>query len=281
VAVRSALLAFAGLCAALAIVVYVIAFDTGRGLGWDAHVLQAATAERAIPSVQNASSGLIDTIDVGSLVLLGGGIVGVALLLGRRRAALGAAVLLAGANATTQALKPGLGALHPFGDARAQIHSSFPSGHATVTMSVALAAVLVAPTGWNLLAALGGAAYAAAVGISLLVQASHYPSDVAGAYLVTGAWAGAVAALLPELLEETRPGSVRAGLIAAAGAVAAFGVAVAVAVHEHPGIVVRVHLETRLVFALALLAGLALAVTAGYALLLQATALRSASTTRS
>ena len=280
-AVRSALLAFAGLCAALAIVVYVIAFDTGRGLGWDAHVLQAATAERAIPSVQNASSGLIDTIDVGSLVLLGGGIVGVALLLGRRRAALGAALLLAGANATTQALKPGLGALHPFGDARAQIHSSFPSGHATVTMSVALAAVLVAPTGWNLLAALGGAAYAAAVGISLLVQASHYPSDVAGAYLVTGAWAGAVAALLPELLEETRPGSVRAGLIAAAGAVAAFGVAVAVAVHEHPGIVVRVHLETRLVFALALLAGLALAVTAGYALLLQATALRSASTTRS
>ncbi len=279
-AVRSALLAFAGLCAALAIVVYVIAFDTGRGLGWDAHVLQAATAERAIPSVQNASSGLFDTIDVGSLVLLGGGIVGVALLLGRRRAALAAALLIAGANATTQALKPGLGALHPFGDARAQIHSSFPSGHATVAMSIALAAVLVAPTGWKLLAALGGAAYAAAVGISLLVQASHYPSDVAGAFLLTGAWA-AIAALLTDRPEETRTGSVRAGLAAAGLAVAAFVVLVMVAVHRHPGIVFRLHAETKLVFALAVLSGLALAICAGLALLLQASALRSASTTRS
>ncbi len=279
--VRRALLAFAGLCAALAVAVYVLAFDTGRGLSWDVFVLHAATAQRDIPSVQAASSGLIDTIDIGSLVLLGGGIVGVALLLGRKRAALGAVLLIAGANATTQGLKPGLGSMHPFGDPRPQIQSSFPSGHATVAVSIALAAVIVAPAGWKVLAALAGAAYAAGVGISLLVQASHYPSDVAGAYLLTGAWAGAVAALLPDRPGDVRPGSLRAGAIAAGAAVAAFAVVVAVAVHRHPGIVLRVHVQTKLVFAVIVLAGLALAVASGLALLLQASALRSASTTRS
>jgi membrane-associated phospholipid phosphatase len=278
---RLPLLVFAGLCAALALVVYVIAFDTGRGLGWDVFVLQAATAKRDIPSVQDASSGLIDTIDIASLVLLGGGIVGVALLLGRRRTALAAALLVAGANATTQALKPALGHLHPFGDPRAQIQSSFPSGHATVAMSIALAAVLVAPAGWKVLVALAGAAYAAGVGISLLVQASHYPSDVAGAYLLTGAWAGAMAALLMDRPGEAKAGSRRSGLIAAGLAVAAFGVVVAVAVDRHPGIVFQLHAQTKLVFALVVLAGLALAVCAGFAILLQATALRSVSTTRS
>jgi membrane-associated phospholipid phosphatase len=279
--VRRALLAFAGLCLALAVVVYVIAFDTGRGLAWDAFVLHAATAQRDIASVQAASSELVNTIDIGSLVLLGGGIVGAALLLGRTRAALGAAVMIAGANATTQILKPVLGSLHPLGEPRAQLESSFPSGHATVAMSIALAAVLAAPAGWKLLAGLTGAAYAAGVGISLLIQASHYPSDVAGAYLLTGAWAGAVAALVPDEPGTAPRSSIRTGAIAAGGAVVAFAVAVAVAVQEHPGIVLRVHAQTRFVFALVVLAGLALAVAAGLALLLQASALRSVSTTRS
>lgn len=278
---RRAFLAFAGLCLALAVFVYVVAFDTGRGLGWDVYVIHAATAQRDIPSVQDASSGLIDTIDIGSLVLLGGAIVGVALLQGKRRAALAAGLLIVGANATTQVLKPGLGHLHPFGNPRPEIQSSFPSGHATVAMSIALAAVLVAPSGWKLLTALAGAVYAAGVGISLLVQASHYPSDVAGAYLLTGAWAGAVAALLMDRPEQSKPGSRRAGLIAAGVAVASFGVVLAVAVDRHPGIAFRLHAQTRLVFAVVVLAGIALAVCAAFTLVLQARAPRSASTTRS
>jgi hypothetical protein len=62
--------------------------------------------------------------------------------------------------------------------------------------------------------------------------------------------------------------------------VVGFAVAVAVAVVEHPGIVVRVEDRTKLVFALTVLAGLALAVAVGFAAI-QAIALRSASTTRS
>jgi hypothetical protein len=58
--------------------------------------------------------------------------------------------------------------------------------------------------------------------------------------------------------------------------VAGFCAAVAVAVVEHPAIVVHVEDRTKLTFALAVLAALALAVALG-----QAMALRSASTTRS
>jgi membrane-associated phospholipid phosphatase len=266
--VRRALLLYAGICLAFAVGVFVFAFHTARGEHWDAEILRAATAGRDLPSVQSASEGLIQTISIGSLVLLGGGLVAVALLLGRTRAALGAVLVIAGANGTTQVLKPLLG------------DDRFPSGHATVAMSLALAAVLVAPLAVKALAGLAGAAYAAGVGVSLVIQAAHYPSDVAAGYLVAGAWAGAVAALLPEAPGAARQRSVRAGLIAAGVAVACFAVAVAVAVVEHPGIVVRVQDRTKLVFALAVLAGVALAVAVGLALI-QAMALRRASTTRS
>jgi membrane-associated phospholipid phosphatase len=268
VAVRRALLLYSGICAALALGVFLFALHTARGSSWDAQILLAATAGRDIPSVQSASEGLVDTISIGSLVLLGGGLVAVALLLGRARAALGAVILVGGANATTQVLKPLIG------------DDRFPSGHATVAMSVALAAVLVSPPAWKLVTGLLGGAYAAGVGVSLVIQAAHYPSDVAAGYLVAGAWAGAVAALLPEPSERPRRRSTRAGLVATGLAVAAFAVAVGVAVAEHPGIVIRVEDRTKLVFALTVLGGLAVVVAVGFAAI-QAIALRSASTTRS
>jgi membrane-associated phospholipid phosphatase len=264
VEVRRPLLVYAGVCTALAVAVFVFALHTGRGRHWDGVILKAATGGRDIPSVQSASEGLIETISIGSLVLLGGGLVAVAVLFGRTRAALGALLTIGAANATTQALKPLLG------------HDRFPSGHATVAMSLALAAVLVSPPAWKLLAALVGGTYAAGVGVSLVIQAAHYPSDVAAGYLVAGAWAGGVSALLREDPDRPRRGSARAGAIAATVAVTAFVAAVAVAAVEHPGIVVRVEDRTKLVFALAVLAGLALAVSVG-----QAIAIRSASTTRS
>ena len=259
---------YAAVCGVLAGALFTFSLHTARGVRWDADILNAATAGRNIPEVQAASAGLVDTISIGSLLLLGGGLVLVALLLGRTRAALAAILVIAGANATTQVLKPLLGDGH------------FPSGHATVAMSLAAASVLVAMPGWKLVAGLVGAAYAAGVGVSLVIQAAHFPSDVAAGYLVAGAWAGLVAALLPEPHAVERRGSARLGLATAAFAVLAFGVAVAVAVVEHPGVVVRVEDRTKVAFALAVLAVLALAVAGGLAAI-QAIALRSASTTRS
>jgi membrane-associated phospholipid phosphatase len=266
--VRRALLLYAGICLALAVAVYAFAFHSARGVSWDAEIEHAATGGQDIPTVKAASEGLIETISIGSLVLLGGGLVVVALLLGRTRAALAATVVIAGANATTQLLKPLAG------------HDRFPSGHATVAMSLALAAVLVSPPAWKVVTGMVGGAYAAGVGVSLVIQAAHFPSDVSAGYLVAGTWAGVVAFVLPETPAEPRPGSIRLGLVAAGLAVTGFVVAVAVAVVEHPGIVVRVEDRTKLVFALAVLAGLALAVAVAPAAI-QAIALRKASTTRS
>ena len=264
---RRALLVLSAACVVLGGALFTIALHTSRGVRWDTEIQLAATGGRNIPSVQAASAGLLETISIGSLALLGGGLVVLALLLGRSRAAVGAVLVIAGANLTTQVLKPSVG------------DDRFPSGHATVAMSLALAAVIVSPPAWKLVTALAGAAYAAGVGVSLVIQAAHYPSDVAAGYLVAGAWAGAIAALLPADAAE-RPRRARAGLIAAGAAVTGFAVAVAIAVVEHPGIVVRVEDRTKVAFALAVLGGLALLVAVAFAVL-QAMALRSASTTRS
>jgi membrane-associated phospholipid phosphatase len=266
--VRRALLIYAAGCVAVAGVVYAFAFHTARGLRWDAEILQAAMGGRDRPTVQAASETLINTISIGSLVLLGGALVVIALLLRRGRAAVAAGLVIAGANATTQILKPLIG------------HHRFPSGHATVAMSLAVATVLVATPGWKLLAGLVGAAYAAGIGVALVIEGSHFPSEVAVGYLVAGAWAGALAAAFPEPSEPRPATSGRLGLATAAVAIVAFAIAVAVAVLEHPDIVVRVQDRTKLAFALAVLAGLALAV-AGALAVIQAIAVRSASTTRS
>lgn len=118
--------------------------------------------------------------------------------LGRRRQALAALALVAGANVTTQVLKvvlahprvqPALG-LDQLGPA------AFPSGHATAAMSIALAAVLVAPAPWRAAVASVATAYVIGVCTSILVLIWHFPSDVLGGMLVaSGFFFVAVAAV--------------------------------------------------------------------------------------
>jgi hypothetical protein len=73
---------------------------------------------------------------------------------------------------------------------------SYPSGHATAAMSLALAAVLISPRAHRpLVAALGGV-FALAVSFSIMVLRWHFPSDVVGGYLVATAWALAALAAL-------------------------------------------------------------------------------------
>jgi hypothetical protein len=63
-------------------------------------------------------------------------------------------------------------------------------------MSVALAAVLVAPRQWRGATALVGLVYAWSVGASTLIAGAHRPSDVAGGFAVSTGWAAAGALLL-------------------------------------------------------------------------------------
>ncbi|HEX4751953.1 MAG TPA: phosphatase PAP2 family protein, partial [Solirubrobacterales bacterium] len=74
--------------------------------------------------------------------------------------------------------------------------NSFPSGHTTAAASIAVALLLVVPTVHRTAAAAVGAGLTAAVGISVIVLAWHYPSDVLGGLLVVGAWSFAALAYL-------------------------------------------------------------------------------------
>src|SRR3954449_7401390 len=77
-------------------------------------------------------------------------------------------------------------------------------------MSLALAAELVAPPAYRLLVSTVGLIYTVAVGLALPVLIWHYPSDVAGGYLLAGAWS--LIALAAERAAAERwpePGTIR------------------------------------------------------------------------
>lgn len=106
--------------------------------------------------------------------------------LGRRREALGAVALVAGASLTGLILQVALAhpRFHPILAGNQVGAEAYPSGHATTAMSIALAAVLVAPVRLRVAVASGAAAYVIAVSTSLMVLGWHFPSDVLGGLLV-------------------------------------------------------------------------------------------------
>jgi membrane-associated phospholipid phosphatase len=113
--------------------------------------------------------------------------------LARRRlwVALAIIAILLGANVTTQLLKPLLAHTRP-SDLLAGVQApaaSWPSGHATAAMALALSCVLAAPPGLRPLVAALGAVFAVAVSYSFLTLGWHYPSDVLGGFLVAAIWA--------------------------------------------------------------------------------------------
>lgn len=74
---------------------------------------------------------------------------------------------------------------------------SFPSGHATSSMAVASALVILLwPTKWRWLALLGGAAFTLCVGLSRIYLGVHFPSDVLAGWCVGLAWVLGVRAVL-------------------------------------------------------------------------------------
>ncbi len=113
-----------------------------------------------------------------------------ALLRGRPRVAAAVPLAMLLASATTELLKPLIG--HPrFSEwlgAGGALVASWPSGHATASMMLALCAVLVSPRRLRPLVALLGTALAIGVSYSILVLGWHFPSDVLGGFLVAGGW---------------------------------------------------------------------------------------------
>ena len=194
---RTALLGALGGSAAL-VLLWVLAYATPFGRWLDSSVLWGF-ADLSRPRLVPIAESVGALAHPGSFVLLGAALTAIALARGRPRTALVIPVILLGASGTTEVLKHAL-AQHRFVDwmtATDQIAAvSWPSGHATASMALALCAVLAAPPRLRPLAAALGAGFAVAVSYSILVLQWHFPSDVLAGFLVAGTWTlGGVAAL--------------------------------------------------------------------------------------
>jgi membrane-associated phospholipid phosphatase len=268
------LLGLAVASAAGAVAVWVAAFHVPAGRTLDGQALQTFTGV-ARPPLTPRILGIAVLADPWPFAVAATGLTVLALL--RRRwlmAAVVALVLLA-ANVTTQQLKPALADprtidLH---GVEAVYQGSWPSGHSTASMSLALCFVLVVGPRLRPLAALLGAGYAIAVGYSLVVLGFHLPSDVLGGYLVAATFtllgAAALAALearRPSLAARTgRPPVPLSAPMLAAFAVAFVGFAgIALFVHD-PGTAVDALQHPTAVAAGIVIAALGLALTTGLA----------------
>jgi membrane-associated phospholipid phosphatase len=122
--------------------------------------------------------------------IIGLGLAGIAAARGRGRVALAILALLFLTGATTEALKPLLAhPRHAGWLAANQISAaSWPSGHATASMTLALCFVLAVPARLRPVASAVGAVFAISVSYAILALAWHWPSDVVGGFLVATTW---------------------------------------------------------------------------------------------
>jgi membrane-associated phospholipid phosphatase len=112
----------------------------------------------------------------------------VALARRRPRVAVTVAAIMLCANETTQLLKPLLAGPRDPVPWIPLTNASWPSGHATAAMSLALCAVIAVPARRRPVVAAAMSGFAIAVCYSFLELGWHYPSDVLGGFLVAATW---------------------------------------------------------------------------------------------
>jgi membrane-associated phospholipid phosphatase len=189
----------AGATGSLLILTWFLAFHVGVFARADEKILSGFTGLNR-PHVEPVALWIARLCNPNPYVFLAAIPVLVALARRRVRVAAVLAAALLGANLTTQLLKPLLA--HPraaslFGGISPVAPGSWPSGHATAAMTLALTSVVAAPSRWRPYVAAAGALFAIAVSYSFLTLEWHYPSDVFGGYLVAATWTLlAVAAIL-------------------------------------------------------------------------------------
>ena len=164
-----------------------IALASSRGQLMDQRAMESIYAG---PDAKRTLLGYLGYISIGTAAVALVVCVILALAQGRLRLALAAAIMIAGANITTQVLKafvfdrPDLGF---------SALNSLPSGHTTVVTSVVLATLLVAPTALRPLFAIAGSFAVTLTGASTVAAGWHRPGDIVAALAVCLLWASAVA----------------------------------------------------------------------------------------
>jgi membrane-associated phospholipid phosphatase len=188
---RSALLAAVAFTGG-ALTVWVAAFWTAAGARLDLTTLAGFLGLNE-PPVEAMATPVAHLADRTPFALATAAILGLALVRRRPWLACMAGVVLVGANVTAQALK--LLTAEPrtveFVPGAHIASESWPSGHATAAMTLALCLVAVAPSVLRPLAAALGGTFALSVGYSVLVLGWHFPSDVLGGFCVAAAWTAA------------------------------------------------------------------------------------------
>jgi membrane-associated phospholipid phosphatase len=115
----------------------------------------------------------------------------VALVRRRWVLALGILVMMPAAIGSSELLKPLLAAPRP---ALGIVHTpigadgSWPSGHSTAAMILAMACLLASPARWRPFVALAGTLFSLAVIYAVLTLGWHYPSDALGGIMVASIW---------------------------------------------------------------------------------------------
>ncbi|WP_372789347.1 phosphatase PAP2 family protein [Paraconexibacter sp.] len=138
--------------------------------------------------------------------LIGFALALIAVSRGRVRLALLIPVVLVAAGATTTLLKPLLATPRYdewLGDGQIMA-ASWPSGHASASMTLGLLAVLAMPPRLRPTAAAAGGAFAISVSYAILSLGWHFPSDVIGGFLNAAMWVALLVATLAAL-EQRRP----------------------------------------------------------------------------
>jgi membrane-associated phospholipid phosphatase len=271
------LLSLALASAGAAVAVWLAAFVVPGGRALDAGAMQGfkgAAPPRLEPSIHGVAVLANPTPFVVAGVLL------VALALLRRRPLMAAVVpaILLAANVTTQVLKPALEDPRTIdaGGVTSIYAGSWPSGHSTASMSLALCFVLVVGPRLRPLAAVLGAGYAIAVGYALVALGAHLPSDVLGGYLVAATFtllgAAALAALeahRPVRAAWARPPAILSLPALTAAAAALLACAGAVVIVHAPGMTLSALQHPTAIAAGAGIAALGLMLTAGLAVVLR------------
>lgn len=177
--------AVAGSAALVALIVVCLHSTTGQQ--WDDSAMRTVVAGR---DTKLAVLSVLGYVSIGAIVVVVGGCAIVALLRGNIALAIGAGVVVAGSNITTQVLKHGLLERPDLGLGTL---NSLPSGHTTVAASAVGAALLVAPRPARPLIAVGGGLVVTLTGASTVVAGWHRPSDVFAALAVSLLWTAVVA----------------------------------------------------------------------------------------
>ena len=177
----------AGLCALALALTWVVAALVPATHVKDAVALHDFTL-LGRPRVDVLANAVLYLLDPLLYTLWGVLLVAFELRRGRPRIALALGLVLGLAPLSAEALKPLLAHSHARIGVSEITAASWPSGHATAAMALALCAILVAPRRLRPTVAALGATFAAAVGVSLLILAWHLPSDVLGGYLLGALW---------------------------------------------------------------------------------------------